>query len=199
MPGTLAALFTKEKLGEAVFRLAFPRASDRNWIPETLALAPWTPDELWAARDEWIRYELELPPWLKPENLRGREFTSKHAYVAFWVLFLLVASQGHSIDHAFPMNVRDRWDGTALGDERAQLILRTIKTDSGWDLLIENLGSRRSRPLDVVRCNTQRIIELFSERVIGDWFIQMSPFVEIASAGSSAAKWQASIRISVKS
>lgn len=195
MPDMFAGSFTSELLKEFTFRLAYPRASNRGWVPQKNDGSQWSPDELWKKHRLWMDCKIELPPWITPERLQGRTYDRKATHVAFWIFFLLISAQGHSIDYAFPLNVRNTWDGNDLGGERAKLSIASTSVATGWEIVIENRGSQSSIHPDPLRGSSKQIIESLGEQVVDGWTIRLEHFAAQSAGSSTFYEWQSRITI----
>lgn len=191
-PVDLAQTFTATGLAENTFHMAYPRAKDRNWVPNRTDNELWTDENLWKNSHFWITYDIQAPAWLTPDCICGRHASAMTCYVAFWVYFFLITAQTHSMSHAFPIGVRDEWNGEELGDARALVSLEEIPVKNGWKLLISNRGSRHIKPPDIVRASSVEIVEEHAEHTINGCTITLSGF-SFHSDYAGEGRWVAEI------
>ena len=192
-PEDLAATFTPEGLAENTFHMAYPRAKDRNWVPNNPRGDLWEDEPLWLLHKAWIEYRLDVPQWLSPDRLHGRHANATACYAAFWVYFFLITAQIHSISHAFPVGVRDEWDRADLQADRAVIALESRLSDDGWRLIVSNRGSRHIVPPDVVRASSAEIVEEHAEHLLEDCRITLRGF-QFDPKCDGDGKWVAEIR-----
>ena len=196
---TLSNIFTPDVLAETSFRLAYSRAMYRGWVPEKLDGTIWTAEELWSVRSNWLQCDICLPAWIQPETLCGRGFDPRATYGAFWTLFLLIGAQAHAMDVAFPMNVRDRWNGDDLGDQQALVWVKYEQKAPGWQIEVGNRGSRSRDLVPGGRTGSREVISSLKPEPIRGWefMIHDAHWREDSSGGNPVGAWIAQVCVKI--